>query len=70
VFAIVENVGSSVSIINEFNMNTQILVWMGTKFIDKFGVDFWQNKYGDVYKQICEEYNLNIEAIHLALDNG
>ena len=60
-----------ISIINEFNMNTQILVWMGTKFIDKFGVDFWQNKYGNAYKQICEEYNLTpTKAIHLAWDNG
>jgi hypothetical protein len=52
-------------------MNTQILVWMGMKFIDKFGVDFWQNKYGNAYKQICEEYNLTpTKAIHLAWDNG
>ena len=35
-------------------MNSQILVWMGTKFIDRFGADFWQNKYGEAYKKICE----------------
>lgn len=60
-----------VSIINEFNMNTQILVWMGIKFIDKFGVDFWQNKYGAAYAQICKDYNLTpTKSIHLAWDNS
>jgi len=58
-----------VSIINDFAMNSQILLWMGIKFIDRFGADFWQNKYGEAYKKICEEYNLTpTKAIHLAWD--
>ena len=44
--------------INDFAMNSQILVWMGIKFIDRSRADFWQNKYGEAYKKICEEYNL------------
>ena len=45
------------------------LVWMGTKFIDKFAPDFWWNKYGDTYKQICKELELTpIKAIHVAFD--
>ncbi len=60
-----------VSIINKFDMNNQILVWMGTKFIDKFGADFWQNKYGEAYKKICHDYNLKpTKAIHLAWDGN
>ena len=60
-----------VSIINQFNMNNQILVWMGTKFIDKFGPDFWQNKYGEAYKKICRDHNLTpTKAIHLAWDGN
>jgi len=58
-----------VSIANQFNMCPQALVWLGTKFIDKFGSDFWQNKYGEAYKQICSQYNLTpTKAIHLAWD--
>ena len=42
---------------------------MGTKFIDKFGSDFWWNKYGDTYKQICKELELTpTKAIHVAFD--
>jgi hypothetical protein len=41
--------------VNDFNMNTQILVWMGIKFIDKFGADFWQNKYGALMLGICKD---------------
>jgi hypothetical protein len=60
-----------ISIMNQFNMNNQILVWMGTKFIDKFGPDFWQNKYGEAYKKICRDYNLTpTKAIHLAWDGN
>ena len=58
-----------VSIQNDFNMCNQALVWMGTKFIDKFGSDFWWNKYGDTYKKICKELELTpTKAIHVAFD--
>lgn len=59
-----------VSLHNEFNMVNQILVWMGIKFIDKFGSDFWWKKYGDVYYQMCSDLDLTpTKAIHLAYDN-
>ena len=32
-------------------------------------VDFWWNKYGDTYKQICKELELTpTKAIHVAFD--
>lgn len=58
-----------VSIANEFAMVNQIPVWLGTKFIDKFGSDFWWNKYEDTYNKMCEELNLTpSKAIHIAYD--
>lgn len=60
-----------VTIMNYFDMTPQILVWMGIKFIDRFGSDFWQNKYGDAYQAVCRELNLQpTKAIHVAWDNG
>jgi hypothetical protein len=56
-----------VTLHNEFNMCNQALVWLGTKFIDRFGTDFWWNKYGDVYKQVCRDLDLTpTKAIHVA----
>lgn len=58
-----------VSLMNDFNMTNQVSVWMGLKFIQKFGADFWQNKYYKVYKQICRDFDLKpTKAIHLAWD--
>ncbi len=58
-----------VSLMNDFNMSPQILVWMGLKFIQKFGPDFWQKKYGEAYKKICADFNLKpTKAIHVVKD--
>ena len=55
---------------NDFNMNNESLVWLGVKFMNKFGSDYWWNKYGDVYEKVCKDFNLKpTKAIHLALDN-
>ena len=60
-----------VSIMNDFNMNNESLVWLGVKFMNKFGSDYWWNKYGDVYEKVCKDFELKpTKAIHLALDNG
>ena len=60
-----------VSVMNDFNMTSQILVWMGLKFIHRFGSDFWQKKYGKAYEKICMDFNLtSTKAIHLAYDGA
>lgn len=60
-----------VSIMNDFNMTSQILVWMGLKFIHRFGPDLWQKKYGKAYKKVCADFNLTpTKAIHLAYDGA
>jgi len=59
-----------VTLHNQFNMCNQALVWLGTKFIDKFGTDFWWNKYGDIYEKVCNDLKLTpTKAIHVAYDN-
>ena len=59
-----------VTLHNDFNMCNQALVWLGIKFIDRFGSDFWWNKYGDTYYRICKDFNLTpAKAIHVAYDN-
>ena len=58
-----------VSIMNDFNMSNLALICIGLNFIKKFGPDFWQNKYGEIYKQACRELNLRpTKAIHIAFD--
>ena len=49
-------------------MVNQSPVWLGTKFIDKFGTDFWWNKYEDTYNKMCKELDLTpSKAIHVCL---
>ena len=58
-----------VSIMNDFNMNNLAPVYVGLSFIKKFGSDFWQNKYGESYRQVCKDFGLRpTKAIHLAFD--
>jgi len=60
-----------VSLHNDFNMCNQALVWLGTKFIDRFGSDFWWNKYRNTYYKICKEFDLTpTKAVHIAYDNN
>lgn len=60
-----------VTLHNDFNMCNQALVWLGTKFIDQFGSDFWWNKYSDTYYKVCKELDLTpTKAIHVAYDNN
>ena len=40
------------------------------KFMDKFGTDFWWNKYEDTYNKMCKELDLTpSKAIHVAYDD-
>ena len=60
-----------VAVMNDFNMNIQAPVWIGLKFMRKFGADFWQKKYGEAYKKVCGDFQLRpTKAIHLAFDKN
>ena len=57
----------AVTIMNDFNMNSQALVSMGIKFIDEIGPEYFWRKYELEYKQILVDFNLEgTKAIHLA----
>ena len=45
----------SIHIANDYDMVNQSPVWLGTKFIDKFGTDFWWSKYGGHYNTIISQ---------------
>ena len=57
----------AITIMNDFNMNSQALVSMGIKFMEKFGPEYFWNKYEKEYYKICLDFNLiPTKAIHLA----
>jgi len=59
----------AVSIMNDFNMNTQALMSMGIQFMDKLGPEYFWKKYEKKYYQVCKDFDLTpTKAIHLAKD--
>ena len=57
----------SVTILNDFNMNSQALVSMGIKFIDTFNSEYFWKTYEKEYYKVCSDFNLiPTKAIHLA----
>ena len=61
----------AVTIMNDFNMNSQALVSMGIKFMEELGPEYFWRKYELAYQQVCTDFNLEpTKAIHLANQNG
>ena len=61
----------SITIINNFNMNQQPLMYIGICFMEKFGPEYFWSKYEKKYFKVCEDFNLKpTKTVHLALDNG
>ena len=62
-------INGPIKIMNDFNYTNIADVWIGLKFIEKFGTDFWWNKYENCYNEIIQDCN-NLKpskAIHVAL---
>lgn len=56
-----------VSIMNDFNMHVSSVLWIGGKFMNEFGADYVQNRYGEAYLHVCEKLRLRpTKAIHTA----
>lgn len=56
-----------VTIINDFNMCIVSVMWYGIHFMQKFGSDYIQYRYGDAYSYVCRELGLRpTKAIHTA----
>lgn len=61
----------SVSISNDFNMNIVSSMWIGMRFMEKFTIDYAQEKYGEAYKLVCEKLNLTpTKALHIAFKDN
>ena len=61
----------SVTIMNDFNMNSQALVSMGINFIEEIGPEYFWKKYETRYYKVCKDFNLTpTKAIHLAKKDG
>ncbi len=57
----------AVTIMNDFNMNSQALVSMGINFIDNFGTEYFWKKYDSEYQKVIKDFDLlATKAIHLA----
>lgn len=60
-----------VTIANDFNMNVIANMWIGMKFMEKFPIDYVQDRYGEAYKLVCQKLNLKpTKAIHVAFKDG
>jgi alanine-alpha-ketoisovalerate/valine-pyruvate aminotransferase len=57
----------AITIMNDFNMNSQALVSMGIKFIETFGPEYFWKIYNDSYFTVIKDFNLlPTKSIHLA----
>ncbi len=58
-----------VKIMNDFGYTNVADIWVGIQMMEKFGTDFWWNKYGHHNAKVCEDFNLKpSSAIHVAWD--
>ena len=61
----------AVTIMNDFNMNSQALVSMGIKFMEDLGPEYFWTQYEDHYAKVCDDFDLQpTKAIHLASKDG
>lgn len=61
----------AITIMNDFNMNCQSLVWIGIKFMQEVGPEYFWRTYEKEYYQVCKDFSLETtKAIHLARKNG
>lgn len=57
----------AITIMNDFNMNNQSLVSLGSLYINTLGAEYFWKNYSDEYKKVCADFNLvETNAIHLA----
>lgn len=57
----------AITIMNDFNMNSQALVSMGIKFMEQLGPEYFWKTYESSYHKVCLDFNLiPTKAIHLA----
>lgn len=61
----------SITIMNEFHMNQQPLLYLGIKFMKDFGPEYFWKKYEKQYYKVCKDFELiPTKAVHLAMDDN
>ena len=61
----------SITLINNFKMNQESLMYVGLKFMQRFGPEYFWKKYEKKYFKVCEDFQLTpTKAIHIAMDEG
>lgn len=61
----------AITIMNDYNMNSQSLMWMGTLFMSEFGPEYFWKKYESKYFKVCRDFNLEpTKIVHLAKRDG
>ena len=59
----------AITIMNDFHMNQQPLLYIGLKFMEDFGPEYFWRKYESKYYKVCEDFDLTpTKTIHLAID--
>lgn len=56
-----------VTIVNDFSMEVNSVMYCGIRFMREFGSDYLQNRYGEAYDVVCEKLDLRPTlALHVA----
>ena len=59
----------SITLMNNFKMNQEPLMYVGAKFMTDFGPEYFWKKYEDRYYKVCNDFNLKpTKANHIAMD--
>ena len=59
----------AITIMNDFHMNQQPLLYIGLKFMQDFGPEFFWKKYEERYYKVCEDFDLKpTKTVHLAIE--
>ena len=61
----------AITIMNNFNMNQQPLMYIGLKFMKELGPEYFWRKYEEKYFKVCKDFNLKpTKTVHLAMDGN
>jgi hypothetical protein len=64
-----EREAGMVTTLNDQNYLLDSPMWSGLKAMERFGVDYLQNRYYPIYKMVCERYNFEeTNTIFVAID--
>jgi hypothetical protein len=60
----------AITIMNDFHMNQQPLLYIGLRFMQDFGPEYFWKKYESKYYKVCKDFDLKpTKTVHLAIEN-